>query len=315
MRRPPAPARLPRALALLVVLAVLTALGVGALASPAEATRRTVSDSRHDVLKQTGQEAPERAPQNASADLVRFTTSMGRRTLVLSSTVRSLPRNYWAMLWRVQHRRRRRAHRRPAQDRRGPAHAEPGRHPGAPARACARRSSGAATASSSRCRCAAWARPPRCRPAPAARPPSATSAGSSPTTRCAAAGSPGRPAPGPAGQARREGPAMGAPTRRQLVAGRPPRPGRSHHLVTGPTIGGLGHVTALELVRRGARVVLAGRSEREAARDRGRRAGRGARAPSSCGCRSTSPPSPPSARRPPGPPTSGRSTCWSTTPA
>lgn len=102
MRRPPAPARLPRALALLVVLAVLTALGVGALASPAEATRRTVSDSRHDVLKQTGQQAPERAPQNASADLVRFTTSMGRRTLVLSSTVRSLPRNYWAMLWRVR---------------------------------------------------------------------------------------------------------------------------------------------------------------------------------------------------------------------
>lgn len=31
-------------------------------------------------------------------------------------------------------------------------------------------------------------------------------------------------------------------------------------LVTGPTVGGLGHVTALELARRGARVVLAGRS-------------------------------------------------------
>jgi NAD(P)-dependent dehydrogenase (short-subunit alcohol dehydrogenase family) len=32
-------------------------------------------------------------------------------------------------------------------------------------------------------------------------------------------------------------------------------------VVTGPTVGGLGHHTALELARRGARVVLAGRNE------------------------------------------------------
>ncbi len=31
-------------------------------------------------------------------------------------------------------------------------------------------------------------------------------------------------------------------------------------VVTGPSVGGLGHHTALELARRGARVVLAGRS-------------------------------------------------------
>ncbi|WP_341230799.1 SDR family NAD(P)-dependent oxidoreductase, partial [Nocardioides salarius] len=31
-------------------------------------------------------------------------------------------------------------------------------------------------------------------------------------------------------------------------------------VVTGPSVGGLGHATALELARRGARVVLAGRT-------------------------------------------------------
>jgi NAD(P)-dependent dehydrogenase (short-subunit alcohol dehydrogenase family) len=36
-------------------------------------------------------------------------------------------------------------------------------------------------------------------------------------------------------------------------------------VVTGPTVGGLGHHTALELARRGARVVLAGRNEKKAA--------------------------------------------------
>jgi len=46
---------------------------------------------------------------------------------------------------------------------------------------------------------------------------------------------------------------------RWQVADIPDQSGRTI-LVTGPTVGGLGHYTALELARRGARVVLAGRT-------------------------------------------------------
>ena len=69
-------------------------------------------------------------------------------------------------------------------------------------------------------------------------------------------------------------------------------------LVTGTTVGGLGHHTALELARRGARVVLAGRSAGPPRRDRTPRSAARCRAPrwsSSC---STSPTSAPYAARP-----------------
>ena len=63
------------------------------------------------------------------------------------------------------------------------------------------------------------------------------------------------------GSSRRSPPHRDRP-RRRLVARptSPTRPGRTI-LVTGTTVGGLGHHTALELARRGGRVVLAGRTE------------------------------------------------------
>ncbi|UMG94556.1 oxidoreductase [Nocardioides sp. TF02-7] len=53
---------------------------------------------------------------------------------------------------------------------------------------------------------------------------------------------------------------MTAPATTWDVSDIPDQSGRTV-LVTGPTLGGLGHHTALELARRGARVVLAGRTE------------------------------------------------------
>ncbi|WP_139984497.1 oxidoreductase [Nocardioides litoris] len=50
-----------------------------------------------------------------------------------------------------------------------------------------------------------------------------------------------------------------APTDRWTLADIPDQAGRTV-VVTGPSVGGLGHHTALELARRGARVVLAGRT-------------------------------------------------------
>ena len=110
----------------------------------------------------------------------------------------------------------------------------------------------AAARASTRCRPirrSRWrwtARPTSCWPAGDGRPPRARS--SSAATRTSPGGSSERWPP------RRDG-AVDA----WALADIPDQAGRTA-LVTGTTVGGLGHHTALELARRGARVVLAGRS-------------------------------------------------------
>lgn len=98
------PIRPPRARPLRTAIAA-GAVGLTAalvVAAPAHATRRTVEDARGDVLKQAGTKDPVVAANNASADLVRFVADLRPSELVLTTTVRALPKNYWAMLWRLQ---------------------------------------------------------------------------------------------------------------------------------------------------------------------------------------------------------------------
>ena len=83
--------------------------------------------------------------------------------------------------------------------------------------------------------------------------------------------------------------------------------------MTGVSVGGLGHHDALELARRGARVVLAGRNPERLAETARRSAPRCPTRPSSSS-RSTSPTWRRCAPPPVPPPRSARSTCWSTTP-
>jgi hypothetical protein len=82
-----------------VVLALTAAL---ALAGPAHAGRRTVLDPANDVVKQIGQEPQKAAPHYDASDVTRFVTTLTQTRLVLSTGVRNLPKNYWAMLWEVQ---------------------------------------------------------------------------------------------------------------------------------------------------------------------------------------------------------------------
>lgn len=86
-----------------VLLAVSLSLGtVLAAAAPAHAGRRTLVDERGDVLKQVGSREPRIAPGARAADVVRFVTTMTRQKLVLRTTTRDLPKNFWAMLWSVR---------------------------------------------------------------------------------------------------------------------------------------------------------------------------------------------------------------------
>ena len=71
-------------------------------AAPAQAGKRTLVDARGDVLKQVGTREPRVAPRVRNADVVRFVTTMTRQQLVLSTTTRDLPKNFWAMLWSVR---------------------------------------------------------------------------------------------------------------------------------------------------------------------------------------------------------------------
>lgn len=73
-----------------------------AVAAPAHAGRRTVTDVAGDVIKQVGTKPPRPAVKTAEADVTTFVTTFGKRKLTLSTTVRDLPKNYWAMLWEVQ---------------------------------------------------------------------------------------------------------------------------------------------------------------------------------------------------------------------
>lgn len=94
-----------RAAALLLALGLSLALSLGTVlagAAPAHAGKRTLVDERRDVLKQVGTREPRVAPGNRSADVVRFVTTMTRERLVLSTTTRDLPKNFWAMLWSVR---------------------------------------------------------------------------------------------------------------------------------------------------------------------------------------------------------------------
>ncbi|MCY7396146.1 MAG: hypothetical protein LH468_08365 [Nocardioides sp.] len=75
---------------------------VAATAAPAQAGRRTLVDDKRDVIKRVGAGEAKLAPSNQSADVRRFVTTLTQQKLVLSTTVRALPRNYWAMLWQVQ---------------------------------------------------------------------------------------------------------------------------------------------------------------------------------------------------------------------
>lgn len=73
-----------------------------ATAAPAHAGRRTITDARHDVLKQVGDRAPRPAVHFRGADITTFVTTLRRSELVLTTSVRDLPKNYWAMLWQVR---------------------------------------------------------------------------------------------------------------------------------------------------------------------------------------------------------------------
>lgn len=80
----------------------VSSLAVASSASPAYAGRRTLVDAKGDVVKKVGAQHAKPAPGNQSADVRRFVTTLTKQRLVLSTTVRTLPKNYWAMLWQVQ---------------------------------------------------------------------------------------------------------------------------------------------------------------------------------------------------------------------
>ena len=127
-------------------------------------------------------------------------------------------------------------------------------------------------------------RPPRARPGrgPRRRRPTRSASGCSPGSW-----SPGEPA--------RRPPPPDVAWRLEDI---PDQAGRTA-LVTGTTVGGLGHHTALELARRGARVVLAGRSDGPPRRDVRRRPPRGPRRRAGAAGRSTWPTSASYAAPPP----------------
>lgn len=81
---------------------VLALVASVALAGPAHAGRRTVLDPANDVVKQIGQDPQKPAANYAASDVTRFVTTFTNTRLVLSTGVRNLPKNYWAMLWEVQ---------------------------------------------------------------------------------------------------------------------------------------------------------------------------------------------------------------------
>lgn len=104
-RPSPRRARPARVLAVLAALLLSVSLSLGTVlvsAAPAHAGKRTLIDERRDVLVQVGSREPRVAPRARAADVVRFVTTMTRKKLVLSTTTRDLPKNYWAMLWSVR---------------------------------------------------------------------------------------------------------------------------------------------------------------------------------------------------------------------
>lgn len=89
-------------LALVTLVSTVTMVALVATAAPAHAGRRTITDERRDVVKRVGDRAPKLAPGNDTADIRFFVTTLSRQRLTLSTTVRELPRNYWAMSWQVR---------------------------------------------------------------------------------------------------------------------------------------------------------------------------------------------------------------------
>lgn len=88
---------------LLPVLVLLTTtVAATAVAAPAHAGKRTITDAQNDVIKQVGSKPPKPAVKYAAADVTTFVTTFSKKKLTLSTTVRELPKNYWAMLWQVQ---------------------------------------------------------------------------------------------------------------------------------------------------------------------------------------------------------------------